>query len=88
VTAVARKETSQYAFFRGTNYVGLPPVPPAPSQAQGQAAPNAPALNQALDANLKMQNESNTNRQIQRLQERYQRVEPSRAKGAAAGGFR
>ena len=91
VTAVVRKDTSEYAFYRGTAYVGQPPMP-APAQAgaqQGQPqAPNAPAMNQALDANLKTLNESNSARQIQRLQERYQRAEPAKAKGAAVGGFR
>src|SRR5206468_9608534 len=60
VTAVVRKETSEYAFYRGTTYVGQPPVPVPPTaqagaqQGQGQPqAPNAPAMNQALDANLK-----------------------------------
>jgi hypothetical protein len=93
VTAVARKEASEYAFYRGTTYVGQPPMP-ARAQAgvpQGQAiapAPNAPAMDQALDANLKLMNESNSARQIQRLQERYQRADPAKAKGAAVGGFR
>jgi hypothetical protein len=95
VTAVVRKETSEYAFYRGSAYVGQPVAPaPAPPQAgaqqgQGQAqGPNAPAVNQALDANLKTMNESNSARQIQRLQDRYQRADPAKAKGAAVGGFR
>jgi hypothetical protein len=45
-------------------------------------------MNQSLDANLKMQNSSNNLKQIQRLQERYQRLEPAQPHGAAAGGFR
>ena len=45
-------------------------------------------MNQALDANLKMQNESNNLKQIQRLQERYQKIEPAAPHGAAAGGFK
>jgi TolA-binding protein len=102
VTAVVRKATTEYAFYRGTAYVGLPPQPAAPpteakkadqpqsgeQQAQGQAGNNAPMMNQALDANLKMQNTSNNFKQIQRLQERYQRLEPAQPHGAAAGGFR
>jgi hypothetical protein len=47
-----------------------------------------PALNQALDANLKMQNTSNNLKQIQRLQERYKNPESDKAKGAPAGQFR
>jgi hypothetical protein len=93
VTAVVRKESTEYAFYRGTSYVGQPPMPTPPAGANqaGQSATESaqvPALNQALDANLKMQNISNSNRQLMRLQERYQRVSPERAKGAAAGGFR
>jgi hypothetical protein len=93
VTAVVRKETSEYAFYRGTTYVGQPSMTAqlhnGAQQGQGQAqAPNSPAMNQALDANLKTQGESNSARQIQRLQERYQRVDPAKAKGAAVGGFR
>jgi hypothetical protein len=91
VSAVVRKETAEYAFYRGTGYVGQPPAPqqvPGPGQSQQPAAANAPAMNQALDANLRMQNESNTARQIQRLQERYQLPAPQAPKGAAAGGFR
>ena len=91
VTAVVRKETTEYAFYRGTSYVGQPPQPatlPPPRRWRRRQNASAPAMNQALDANLKMQNSSNNLRQIQRLQERYQRVEPEKAPGAAAGGFR
>ena len=59
-----------------------------PSKGQAAGEPAVPALNQALDANLKLQNESNSMRQIQRLQERYQNAPPGQPKGAAAGGFR
>ena len=45
-------------------------------------------MNQSLDANLKSMNESNSVRQIQRLQDRYQRADPAKPPGAAAGGFR
>jgi alpha-2-macroglobulin len=44
-------------------------------------------LNQSLEANLKMQNTSNSIRQIDRLQQRYA-VPADKSKGAAAGGFR
>jgi hypothetical protein len=92
VTAVVRKASSEYAFYRGTGFVGQPPapVPPASGGQAGQAGVpnNAPSPNQALDANLKIQNESNSMRQMRRLQERYQRVDPAKGKGAAVGGFR
>jgi hypothetical protein len=92
VTAVVRKASNEYAFYRGTGFVGQPPAPAAPASAglPGPAAVpnNAPTPNQALDANLKIQNESNSMRQMLRLQERYQRVDPAKAKGAAVGGFR
>ena len=79
VTAVARRNTTQYAFYRGTNHVG-PSVPPAPAAKPGQApnaAPNAPAaandfyFEGDLGKNVKMQNFSNGVQQIQRLESRY-----------------
>ena len=85
VTAVARKGTAQYAFYRGTNFVGAPVplsngfVPPAP----GQPVPQE----QSLDANLKMQNTSNNLKQIERLQQRYAPPAENN-KGAPAGAFR
>ncbi len=98
VTAVVRKETAEYAFYRGTSYVGQPPVPPAPAnRAQGgegqpppmpNQPPQMPVQNQALDANLRMQNTSNNLKQIRRLQERYRNPESDKAKGAPAGQFR
>ena len=92
VSAVVRKGAAEYAFYRGTTYVGQPPVPPAPTNGQqaGQQAPanSPPGMNQALDANLRMQNSTNYERQIRRLQERYQQVEPAKPPGAAAGGFK
>src|SRR5208282_106363 len=33
VTAVSRKGDAQYAFYRGTSYVGPPPQPPMPGPA-------------------------------------------------------
>ena len=51
-------------------------------QTQGKAAPN-----QSLDSNLKMQNDSNNLKQINRLQQRYNQP-PEMRKGAPAGGFR
>jgi hypothetical protein len=92
VSVVVRKEGAEYAFHRGTAFVGQPPAPAAQPQGaprgQAEQAGKPGDQNQALDANLKMQNYSNTARQIQRLQERYQRPAPRAPKGAAAGGFR
>jgi tetratricopeptide (TPR) repeat protein len=95
VTAVVRKETTEYAFYRGTTPVGAPPVPaeraqvPDAAQAQqGQQAGEAGGLNQALDANLRMQNSSNNLKQIQRLEQRYHKAEPGKPQGAPAGIFR
>jgi tetratricopeptide (TPR) repeat protein len=94
VTAVVRKGASQYAFYRGTKYVGQPPQANAPAaapqppaqQGQGQGSAGKP-MDQSLDANLKMQNTSNAIQQIERLQQRYN-VPAGMRKGAAAGGFR
>jgi hypothetical protein len=66
VTAVARKGAGQYAFYRGKAVVGAAPnTPPAP--AKGAKAD----FDESLDNNLKIQNEMNQNRQIDRLQDRY-----------------
>ena len=70
VTAVARKGTGQYAFYRGTARVGAPPQP-APSRPEGKPT-DSPAESQSLDKNLREQNSSNQMRQIDRLQNRYQ----------------
>src|SRR5208337_2215277 len=52
VTAVVRKEAAEYAFYRGTSYVGQPPMPqPAaageqrPAQQAASQPPQTPALN-------------------------------------------
>ena len=90
VTTVARKGTKQYAFQRGTRYVGTrtpPPgqpvdesrkepedAPPAPQVPAKRAPEGKPAASQALDANLQILNQSNQTRQIERLQERYKDV--------------
>jgi hypothetical protein len=87
VTAVARKGSTHYAFYRGTSFVGAPVQ--SESKMNNNAAPNqaAPAPEQSLDANIKMQNNDNSARQIQRLQQRY--AQPAdNSKGAPAGGFR
>ncbi|HEX8204170.1 MAG TPA: hypothetical protein VF590_27075, partial [Isosphaeraceae bacterium] len=72
VTAVARKETNQYAFYRGTTPVGAPPATPA-LQTGSEASPASPGSGSSptLDENLKGLNRSNQERQIDRLQKRY-----------------
>jgi alpha-2-macroglobulin len=67
VTAVARKGTAQYAFHRGTAYVGAPPEPAKPANAPVAS----PVDGQSLEQNLRMLNDSNRARQIDRLNERY-----------------
>jgi tetratricopeptide (TPR) repeat protein len=90
VSTVIRKDAAAYAFYRGTEYLGQQPAPAATAREQNveRQAPQNPALNQALDANLKLQNTSNNLKQIQRLQERYKNPESDKAKGAPAGQFR
>jgi hypothetical protein len=89
VTAVARKGAAQYAFYRGTHYIGSAPTPPrAPESANAAPADKAKAAEagtEALDKNLKDVNTSNQMRQIERLEQRYG---GERKKGAAAGGFK
>src|SRR5262249_59425326 len=90
VTAVARKGDAQYAFYRGTTYLGPPPAVPtegkagAPHQAEGQ--PNQPANSQSLDANFQQQNTDNFTRQIRRLEQRFNPPSEN-LKGAPAGSF-
>ena len=89
VTAVARKGDLEYAFYRGSTYLGQRESTGKVAETQNQAgqAPAAGAPNQALDSNLKLQNESNNLKQINRLQQRYNQP-PEMRKGAPAGGFR
>jgi tetratricopeptide (TPR) repeat protein len=93
VTAVARRASNQYAFFRGTSFVGPTPqatfAAPAQQLGEGEAQkPSAAAkADQSLDANLKMQNSTNNLFQIERLRQRFDQPAEKR-KGAAAGGFR
>src|SRR5579864_8124707 len=71
VTSVARKDTSQYAFYRGTSYVGAAPVP-AEAQKPSDAGVNAqPQGSETLEQNLRSLNFENQSRQIDRLQQRY-----------------
>ena len=88
VTAVARKGDLEYAFYRGSTYLGPhEPAKPMAVPADGQRPRLRSAPNQALDSNLKLQNEANNLKQLNRLQQRYNQP-PEMRKGAAAGGFR
>ncbi|RUL89070.1 tetratricopeptide repeat protein [Tautonia sociabilis] len=66
VTAVARREGDQYAFYRGTSPVGAPEPPSAPAESPASTA------EPSLEENLRLQNSANQLRQIERLQQRYQ----------------
>jgi len=76
VTAVARRGTSEYAFHRGTAYVGAQGQQGQPKDGQGQAA-NAPAGAErkpqglGLEDNIRLQNSVNCQQQINRLNSRY-----------------
>src|SRR5262249_28668902 len=75
VTAVARKGTAQYAFYRGTAYIGTPPGA-APMDAAARKPESAqpaqePAMNATLNKNIKDINIYNQTRQIDRLEQRY-----------------
>ncbi|MHC5541469.1 hypothetical protein ACYOEI_24885, partial [Singulisphaera rosea] len=85
VTAVARRGTAQYAFYRGTTHVGQAtkaeanaPAPQLPNEKPGAPAPS-------LEQNIQMQNGANQMRQIERLQNRYNQGGQG---GAAAKGFK
>lgn len=75
VTAVARRGTNQYAFYRGTTRLGAP-VPASngpggvPGQ-PGQPSSGATGGQQGLQDNLRSLNTSNQFRQLDRLQQRY-----------------
>jgi hypothetical protein len=75
VTAVARKELSQYAFYRGKTTIGAPPQPAKP-QAPGQPQSgqnNALFFDDQSDLgkNIRSLNTGNGLRQIERLENRY-----------------
>ena len=91
VTAVAKKGELEYAFYRGTTFVGPQMLPVGGEDAlvrsqKAEAAPNQPP-GESLDSNLKSQNSANSVKQLNRLQERYNQPAQMR-KGAPAGGFR
>ena len=92
VSVVVRKGTAEYAFYRGTASVGSPAAPPASLGADrdraADQADKVPGESQSLDADLRLQNQSNSARQLRRLEERYQPVAPEQPPGAAAGGVR
>ena len=71
VTAVARRDADQYAFYRGTDYVGAPPETPR-EPANAQAVSPEPGSEQSLEQNLRELNRANQLRQIERLERRYQ----------------
>ena len=69
VTAVARKDSNQYAFHRGTTHVGPPPAAPnAPAEGKPQQGVTEPS---DLRQNVRGLNTINQDRQRQRLEERY-----------------
>ena len=77
VTAVARKDTAEYAFYRGKTFVGQPAAPNQP--AQQPPAATTPANPQDLGENVRNQNFTNQIRQIERLQQRYEKAAPGGA---------
>ncbi len=90
ITVLARRDANQYAFYRGTRAVagsGTVGGPTAPALGGGAATVNVkPGQEgeQALDANIKMQNVANSAKQIERLQQRfYQRATSLRGRPRA-----
>jgi len=88
VSVVVRKGTAEYAFYRGTTTVGAPAPPPATPGEDRAKAEKSQVESQSLDADLKLRNQSNSFRQLQRLEQRYQPAAPEQPPGAAAGGVR
>ena len=84
---VVRKGASEYAFHRGTTHLGAPQTA-EPNQDARLDFEQPGKAEQSLDANLKVLNQSNTLKQLQRLQDRYQAAPAEQAPGAAAGEFR
>jgi alpha-2-macroglobulin len=71
VTAVARRDSAQYAFYRGTQHVGAPPEPSRPMP-PGHKPGQASDAESDLGRNVKELNYSNSSQQLDRLQKRYQ----------------
>ena len=73
VTAVARKGELEYAFYRGTTYLGAEnrAVPAALAPVKRRPGPPNQPPSQDLDSNLKSQNSANNLKQLNRLQQRY-----------------
>ncbi|MBX6312381.1 MAG: hypothetical protein IRY99_05595 [Isosphaeraceae bacterium] len=72
VTAVARRGTDQYAFYRGTTRVGAPPAPAAREPQRSDAEADKKASAPSLLENVRGLNTINQMQQIERLQQRYQ----------------
>jgi uncharacterized protein YfaS (alpha-2-macroglobulin family)/tetratricopeptide (TPR) repeat protein len=70
-TAVARKGTSQYAFYRGTTALGPPATPATTVPAAIPPPAGETRKPQSLDDNLRSLNSDNQKKQMERLQERY-----------------
>ena len=87
VSVVVRKGTAEYAFYRGTAPLGAPATP-ALNAVDRKPGETPMDKSQSLDADLKLQNQSNSSRQLRRLEERYQQNAPEQPPGAAAGEFR
>jgi alpha-2-macroglobulin len=83
VTAVARRDTAQYAFYRGTQHIGAPPEPSRPANA-GATQPGQAVDQSDLGKNVKELNYSNSIQQLDRLNNRFQNprngINPSEAR--------
>ena len=72
VTAVARRDPSQYAFYRGKSYVGTNPKSPQPGAGYPANHPNMPKSDASdLGEDIKKLNSSNSIRGLERLENRY-----------------
>ena len=75
VTAVARRDAAQYAFYRGTTHVGTPSAPNAAPRGDvnrpAEPTSEAAGVDNDLGKNIKTLNFDNSMMQIQRLENRY-----------------
>ena len=89
VTAVVRKGTGRYAFYQAETSMTAPPPPPPtekdPAAGEKGKAPEPAPAKPSLDQNLKIQNETNRARQMDRLEKRHGQGTQG---GAGMGGFR